>query len=70
MASVPLLAATFGMLYVFYRASHPWVSEGISVGFEPARKKHTDMVEDIYGLENSENVTNSNSSQPTYSYGK
>ena len=36
MASViPLLLISFGFLYVYYNFCHPWVSEGISVGFEP-----------------------------------
>ena len=36
------------MLYVFYQFFHPWVSEGISVGFEPGREKRNDMVEGYY----------------------
>ena len=36
------------MLYLFYRKFHPWVSEGISVGFEPSREKHVDMLDKIY----------------------
>ena len=43
-----MILATFGMLYVFYRKFHPWVSEGISVGFEPSREKHEDMIDKIY----------------------
>ena len=49
------MVATFGMLYLFYRVFHPWVSEGISVGFEPGREKRKDMMEDIYDLEDNEN---------------
>ena len=43
------------MLLIFYRVFHPWVSEGISVGFEPSREKHEHMMEDIYSLEDGEN---------------
>ena len=32
---IPLLLLSFGFLYVYYNYCHPWVSEGISVGFEP-----------------------------------
>ena len=46
--SIPLILSTFGMLYLFYRKFHPWVSEGISVGFEPSREKHVDMIDKIY----------------------
>ena len=38
------------MLYVFYQFFHPWVSEGISVGFEPGRERRNDMMEDVYDL--------------------
>ena len=54
-ASIPLLIGTFGMLLIFYRVFHPWVSEGISVGFEPSREKHEHMMEDIYSLGDGEN---------------
>jgi hypothetical protein len=53
--SIPLLLATFGMLYAFYKFFHPWTSEGISVGFEPSWKKHEEMKEDIYDLEDNQN---------------
>ena len=36
------------MLLLFYRKFHPWVSEGISDGFEPSREKKEDMMENIY----------------------
>ena len=36
------------MLLLFYRKFHPWVSEGISVGFEPSREKKEGMMENIY----------------------
>ena len=49
--SIPLLLATFGILYTFYQYFHPWTSEGISVGFEPGWKKYEEMREDIYNLE-------------------
>ena len=32
---IPLLLISFGFLYVYYNFCHPWISEGISVGFEP-----------------------------------
>ena len=32
---LPLLFLSFGFLYVYYKKCHPWVSEGVSVGFEP-----------------------------------
>ena len=32
---IPLLLFSFGGLYVYYNYCHPWVSEGISLGFEP-----------------------------------
>ena len=32
---IPLLLISFGFLYVYYNYCHPWVSEGVSVGFEP-----------------------------------
>ena len=38
------------MLYLFYKYFHPWVSEGISVGFEPGREKRKDMMENVYDL--------------------
>ena len=43
------------MLYAFYKYFHPWTSEGISVGFEPSWKKHEEMREDIYNLEDNKN---------------
>ena len=32
---MPLLLISFGLLYVYYEYCHPWVSDGVSVGFEP-----------------------------------
>ena len=32
---IPMLLLSFGLLYVYYKYCHPWLSEGISVGFEP-----------------------------------
>ena len=32
---IPILLVSFGLLYVYYNYCHPWVSEGVSVGFEP-----------------------------------
>ena len=32
---IPMLIVSFGLLYVYYNHCHPWVSEGISVGFDP-----------------------------------
>ena len=32
---IPVLLLSFGLLYVYYNSFHPWVSEGISMGFEP-----------------------------------
>ena len=32
---IPILLISFGFLYVYYNYCHPWVSEGVSVGFEP-----------------------------------
>ena len=34
-AMIPLLIISFGLLYVYYEYCHPWVSDGVSVGFEP-----------------------------------
>ena len=34
-AMIPLLLISFGLLYVYYEYCHPWVSDGVSVGFEP-----------------------------------
>ena len=31
----PTLVLSFGLLYCYYTYFHPWVSEGVSVGFEP-----------------------------------
>ena len=77
MSSVPLLIATFGLLYVFYRVFHPWVSEGISVGFEPSREKREEMMDDIYDLGETETElsnlklpSDNPTSQPSNSDGK
>ena len=32
---IPLVLISFGLLYLYYKYCHPWVSEGVSVGFEP-----------------------------------
>ena len=32
---IPTLIVSFGLLYIYYNHCHPWVSEGISVGFDP-----------------------------------
>ena len=56
LGSIPFLLATFGMLHLFYRVFHPWVSEGISVGFEAGRKRRDEMMKSIYDPENDENV--------------
>ena len=32
---VPMLLVSFGFLHLYYKYCHPWVSEGISAGFEP-----------------------------------
>ena len=32
---VPMLLVSFGFLHLYYCYCHPWVSEGISAGFEP-----------------------------------
>ena len=56
LGSIPFLFATFGMLYLFYHVFHPWVSEGISVGFEAGRKRRDEMMENIYDPEKDENV--------------
>jgi hypothetical protein len=32
---VPMLLVSFAFLYIYYNYCHPWVSEGISAGFEP-----------------------------------
>ena len=32
---MPLLSLSFGFIYVYYTYCHPWVSERVSVGFEP-----------------------------------
>ena len=32
---VPLLALSYGLLYAYYTFCHPWLSEGVSLGFEP-----------------------------------
>ena len=32
---IPILLISFGLLYLYYNNCHPWVSEGVSVGFEP-----------------------------------
>ena len=32
---VPLLLLSYGLLYIFYTWCHPWLSEGVSLGFEP-----------------------------------
>ena len=53
--SIPFLLATFGMLYFFYRVCHPWLSEGISVGFEPGRQQRKTMMDDIYVMEDNKN---------------
>ena len=37
---IPLLLISFGFLYVYYHHCHPWVSEGISAGFEPMDNEH------------------------------
>ena len=55
--SIPFLLATFGMLYFFYRVCHPWLSEGISVGFEPGRQQRKTMMDDIYVMEDNKNDT-------------
>ena len=64
------------MLFLFYRVFYPWVSEGISVGFEPGREKRKDMMDDIYNLEDHENNRRRGTSdaedhysQPTDPYG-
>ena len=32
---IPLVMTSLGLLYIYYVHCHPWVSEGVSVGFEP-----------------------------------
>eukprot|EP00092_Neocalanus_flemingeri_P011540 GFUD01012436.1.p1 GENE.GFUD01012436.1~~GFUD01012436.1.p1 ORF type:complete len:649 (-),score=97.52 GFUD01012436.1:25-1743(-) len=32
----PLLFLSFGLLHFYYKKCHPWLSEGVSVGFEPS----------------------------------
>ena len=32
---IPLLLFSFGLIYIYYTYCHPWVSEEVSVGFEP-----------------------------------
>ena len=32
---VPLLLLSYLLLYTFYTSCHPWLSEGVSLGFEP-----------------------------------
>ena len=32
---IPLLLFSFGLIYIYYTYYHPWVSEEVSVGFEP-----------------------------------
>ena len=30
-----LLILSFGLLHIYYKHCHPWIKEGVSVGFEP-----------------------------------
>ena len=32
---LPILGMSFFFLYVYYKYCHPWLKEGVSVGFEP-----------------------------------
>ena len=39
-AMVPILLSSFGLLFLYYKKCHPWLSEGISMGFEPQDAEH------------------------------
>ena len=70
LGTLPFLAATFGMLYIFYQFFHPWKSEGVSVGFEPRRDKREDTMRDAYELGDYANDTEQQgSNQPKGYYG-
>ena len=32
---LPILAVSYAFLYVYYKWCHPWLKEGVSLGFEP-----------------------------------
>ena len=68
--TIPFLTATFGLLFVFYRFFHPWASEGVSVGFEPGRKLHDDMMQDVYELGENSDLQHQNSGEERGVYGK
>ena len=60
------------LLYLFYKRLHPWVSEGVSVGFQPKDKEIWRPLEDCFKKyhEDGKEGLDSAESKPEWGRGK